>query len=262
MTEPRIPPGTKGLNEVVSGGSLPSSSYVVIGGPGTGKTVLALQFIHENAGRAASCLHITFAESERPLRRNAAVFRYELSGVTIADYSQLADWSAPADEYMVFPPAGAEEKPVWTRLHELVVDRRSERLVIDSASYLRCLSSAVEIDRLRGSAFLSGLHPPRITSHGINVSHHRIEAITNSPYTGRILPFGVPSLDKLLRGKSRGFMYTSTESSNSIRHRAQAVGIALKDRLANSGIRHQRNQPTAALYALIFGVDQHRYSRK
>lgn len=45
MKDSRISTGIRGLDEVLEGGFLPSSSYLIVGGPGTGKTILSLQFM-------------------------------------------------------------------------------------------------------------------------------------------------------------------------------------------------------------------------
>ena len=117
MKNSRISTGINGLDEVLDGGFIPSSSYLVVGGPGTGKTVLSLQFLAENAKRKARCLLITFAEPEETLRRNAAVFGWDLSGITIVDLSKTTQENLPDDEYTVFAPSEVETKPVWKRIH-------------------------------------------------------------------------------------------------------------------------------------------------
>ncbi|WP_456407928.1 ATPase domain-containing protein, partial [Caldithrix abyssi] len=62
MMNVRVPTGIKGLDEILNGGFVPASSYLIVGAPGTGKTVLALQFLTESAKKGASCLYITLAE--------------------------------------------------------------------------------------------------------------------------------------------------------------------------------------------------------
>ena len=47
----RVSTGVPGLDEVLYGGLLPRRSYLLRGGPGTGKTILGMHFLHE--GRPA-----------------------------------------------------------------------------------------------------------------------------------------------------------------------------------------------------------------
>ena len=140
MTNTRISTGIAGLDEILNGGLLPSSSYLIVGGPGTGKTILSLQFLSESAKRKTRCLFITFAEPEETIRRNAAAFGWDLAGITIVDFSKTTQESLPDGEYAVFAPSEVESEPVWKRIHEALETHAPERLVIDSATFLRYLS--------------------------------------------------------------------------------------------------------------------------
>jgi len=60
MTDPRISTGVHGLDEILNGGFIPSSSYLIVGAPGAGKTVFSLQFLKESAERKAKCLSADF----------------------------------------------------------------------------------------------------------------------------------------------------------------------------------------------------------
>jgi circadian clock protein KaiC len=53
----RIPSGTPGLDEVLCGGFIRGQTGMIAGGPGTGKTILALQFLEVAEG---SSLYIGF----------------------------------------------------------------------------------------------------------------------------------------------------------------------------------------------------------
>jgi circadian clock protein KaiC len=71
----KTPTSVPGLDEVLSGG-LPDQRIVAItGGPGTGKTVLALQIMHHRAERHGEAgIFICFEESPARLRENVAGF--------------------------------------------------------------------------------------------------------------------------------------------------------------------------------------------
>ena len=57
----RVDTGTPGLDEVLRGGFISGQTAIVNGGPGTGKTTLALQFLAAAGGDA---LYIGFEERE------------------------------------------------------------------------------------------------------------------------------------------------------------------------------------------------------
>ncbi|PIP38266.1 MAG: recombinase RecA [Desulfobacterales bacterium CG23_combo_of_CG06-09_8_20_14_all_51_8] len=329
MKNERISTGIKGLNEILGGGFMPSSSYLIVGGPGTGKTVLSLQFLSESAKRKARCLLITFAEPEETIRRNAAVFGWDLSGITIVDFSKTAPEDLASGEYTVFSPSEVETEPVWKRIYQALEAHAPERLVIDSATYLRYLSTdeyqyrkqiqglanqlsakkclslllfepielekdnalalavdgvltlrndisenqlaeirTVEINKMRGSSFMSGRHPLRITRQGVTVWPHRIATLKKYAYERKHLASGIAGLDQMLAGGvhtgtctlisgpagagkttlalqflitaaangHKGVIYTFEEGLASMLERCNALSIPLEKRLEDGSL--------------------------
>lgn len=59
---------------------------------------------------------------------------------------------------------------------------------------------SIQVEKFRGSDFISGLHPMRITNQGIRVFPHRIEPIGGLDLSIRLLSSGIPQLDELLGG--------------------------------------------------------------
>lgn len=58
----RLPTGIPGLDEAVHGGLITQNSYLIVGGPGTGKTILSFEWLLEGVRRGESALYITLAE--------------------------------------------------------------------------------------------------------------------------------------------------------------------------------------------------------
>lgn len=135
----RVSTGIAGVDDVLRGGLLPASSLLV-GGPGTGKTVLSLRFLIEGARRGEKCLLISFGESERRVRRDAASFGWPLDGIDFEDFSGIGSGRVLAGEYKVFRSSEVEGEPVWGRLRETIAKYEPARLVIDSVSFLKFLS--------------------------------------------------------------------------------------------------------------------------
>lgn len=75
----RAPTGCSGLDEMLGGGLPRAGSTVVLGGTGTGKTLLALQFLLEGARNGEPGIHFTLEETANQLRRNAATLGWDLS---------------------------------------------------------------------------------------------------------------------------------------------------------------------------------------
>ena len=261
MKKSKISTGIDGLNEILKGGFIPGASYLILGGAGTGKTILSLQACQESLKRKASCLYVTFAEPEASIRRNAASFGWNLTEVVFVDFTKEIGREKISGEYSVFPPSEVEETPIWSRLYQSVEEHDPALVIIDSATFLHYLSRdeyqfrkqaqrlintlssrgcvslflfepseleketslalavdgvvairnalteqktteirTIEVKKMRGSSFLSGRHPMRITATGITVWPHRIEKLKSIPYDRKILPSGIAELDQLLKG--------------------------------------------------------------
>ena len=66
-----IKTGVPGMDDVFNGGIREGSSVLLTGGPGTGKTILALQFIYEGIKNKEPCVYITSEENADSLRKYA-----------------------------------------------------------------------------------------------------------------------------------------------------------------------------------------------
>ncbi len=140
MAGERISTGVAGLDEIMLGGFLPSSSYLIVGAPGTGKTILAIQWLRECARHQAKCLFVSFSEPIESVQRNIRAFGWDLGCITFADFTKQTPGSGEDEEYAVFPPSEVEQEPVWQQLRQVIDQHDPDRVVIDSATYLRYLS--------------------------------------------------------------------------------------------------------------------------
>ncbi len=165
------------------------------------------------------------------------------------------------EEYHVFVPEEVEQTPIWESLYRIIDEKRPNRLVIDSSTLLRYLSTdeyqfrkhilnfvtfldrlpctsiltfepseleremsvslavdgiirlhfdispgrviglrGLQVEKLRGSDFYSGVHSLRLTSEGMVVFPHRIvnESVENPPHT--MMSFGIRNFDDLVGG--------------------------------------------------------------
>jgi len=131
----RIPSGTPGLDDVLCGGFISGQTTLVSGGPGTGKTILALQFLAEGD----SGLYVGFEEREVDLRTNAAGLGIDLSDVEILDLSADGDRFFSTDEYSIFSPEEVESDSLLDQIAEAIDGTAPDRLVIDPLTELRSL---------------------------------------------------------------------------------------------------------------------------
>lgn len=132
----RISSGTPGLDSVLHGGFLSGQTAIVTGGPGTGKSILALQFLAASDGNA---LYIGFEEREQEIRRNASALGIDLANVTILDLSATGNRFFADDSYTVFSSEEVEGEELQQQIADVIDDTDIDRLVIDPLTELRSL---------------------------------------------------------------------------------------------------------------------------
>ncbi|HEV2798905.1 MAG TPA: ATPase domain-containing protein [Pyrinomonadaceae bacterium] len=258
----RMPTGISGLDEVVHGGLITQNSYLIVGGPGTGKTILSFQWLLEGQRRGEAALYITLAEPGGKIERNVRSFGWQLDGIKMVDLTPtLSQSKSPEAEYQVFHPSEVERTPLWQGIYDAVEEHKPVRLVIDSITQLRYLSTdeyqfrkqmlalvsfldgsgctsflifepteleketsvalavdgiirlnrevspgriiglrSIEVEKLRGSDFMSGLNQMRIGERGVEIFPHRIEKPSEVKPGKNLLATGIVQLDELLGG--------------------------------------------------------------
>ncbi len=320
MTARRIPTGVTGLDKILHGGFIPASSYLLVGGPGAGKTILSLQFLRQCEQSKSRCLFLSLTEPVSTIRRDAASFGWQLKGIKLVDMTLSDGETKTNGEYSIFSPGEVEEESIWKKIHAAIEEYEPDRLVIDSVTNLRYLSTdeyqyrkhiqqlinhlsrrqclslllfepgelereqsiamavdgilwlhseiskervveirTLEISKFRGSGYLSGRHPMRITDEGIVVYPHCVEILKRPGGDSALLSTGIESLDELLMGGfhmgtctlltgpsgtgksslathflvqaarrgTQGIMYCFEESTESILDRCQGIGVPL-----------------------------------
>lgn len=150
----RVSVGVPGLDEILRGGLIPHRSYMVRGGPGSGKTILGMHFLTWSAARSEPSLLITFGESEAQLRRNAERLGFDTGGISFLDLSPDSSYFAHGQEYDIFPPSEVERDPITARIREEVSALKPCRVFVDGLTQLRQLSSSPFQFRKEALAFL------------------------------------------------------------------------------------------------------------
>ena len=257
----RLPTGVPGLDAVLMGGLIPGRTYLILGRPGTGKTILSLQWLFAGQQRDETGLYLTLAEPADELAANIAGFGWSLENLAVRELTPIPSLETLGEEYTVFRPNEVESRSIWNTIYESVQQVSPKRVVIDSIAQLRALSvdeyqfrkqvlmlvnwlnrrgcttlllldpetaeletsialavdgvirlwheiaparlisiRGLQVDKMRGSDFLSGVHPIRITSAGIVVYPHIIEQPSQVPYDLGQIPSGIPELDQMLHG--------------------------------------------------------------
>lgn len=139
MAEERIATGIPGVDELFHGGLIPRRSYLLVGGAGSGKTVFSVQWLLEGHRRGERLLYITLTEPASDIQQNMASFGWQFDGIDLLDLTPTGT-DETAEEYQVFSPSEVEHVAVWQTIYKAVLEKRPQRLVIDSVTQLRYLS--------------------------------------------------------------------------------------------------------------------------
>jgi KaiC/GvpD/RAD55 family RecA-like ATPase len=78
MVMDRVSSGVKGLDEILGGGFPKGRTILVVGSPGSGKTILAMQFLRAGALAGERSIYITFDEKPEQVKQNVADFGWDL----------------------------------------------------------------------------------------------------------------------------------------------------------------------------------------
>ena len=75
MTQ-RVSTGVKGLDKLVQGGVPKGSVVLVSGAPGTGKTILGMQFLEAGLRKGEKCAYVTIEEPPEKIMNQAEQFGF------------------------------------------------------------------------------------------------------------------------------------------------------------------------------------------
>ncbi len=136
----KIQSGIPGLDKMLHGGFIEGRPYLVIGGPGAGKSIFTMQFLMVAINRGENALYVTLEEPFNEIRQNMATFGWDTSKVRILDASpegrekDMEDYSL---DYLATELA-----------HELDT-KRHKRVAFDSTTTLRMLDQSDYMARRR-----------------------------------------------------------------------------------------------------------------
>ena len=94
----RVPSGIPGLDDLLFGGFLEGDAVLVAGSPGTGKSTLGMQFLHEGIIRYDEAgFFITFEEFPQQIYRDAMNFGWDFRGLEEEDKLKVLFTSPVSD---------------------------------------------------------------------------------------------------------------------------------------------------------------------
>ncbi|MEG4498398.1 ATPase domain-containing protein [Microcoleus sp. F10-C6] len=141
MSENRLSVGITGLNEVIGGGLIPQRSYLVRGGPGTGKTTLGFHFLAAGVALGEKVLFITLGEPEAQLRANAEWLGFDIEAIPFLDLSPSSEFFTEVQTYDIFSASEVEREPTTQKIIEQVQAVKPQRVFLDAITQFRYLAT-------------------------------------------------------------------------------------------------------------------------
>jgi circadian clock protein KaiC len=224
----RVATGVQGLDKMLDGGLPRTSATALLGGTGTGKTMLGLQFLLEGAHRGEPGILFTLEETPDQLRGVARGFGWDLRALeergllTLSYVSPVelsTDWFLDRARQQV-EQRGAR-RAVLDSLTSLALgvpsERRFKELVYAFTKHFRALGVTLnmnmEVSELLGSAQLSG--------HGISFAADNVIQLKYIELDGK-LERGVSVL------KVRGVRHATDVRRMSLEARGVEIGSPFK----------------------------------
>jgi KaiC domain protein len=137
----RVKTGIPGFDEIVGGG-IPKRNVVLLsGGPGTGKTIFAMQYLWNGLQLGEPGVYVALEEHPVQIRVHMRSFgwdvrQYEQEGkfAIVDSFTGGVGEAAKRERYVVKDPDSVEE--LVDVLREAIRDVKAERVVVDSVSTL------------------------------------------------------------------------------------------------------------------------------
>jgi KaiC/GvpD/RAD55 family RecA-like ATPase len=164
---PRVSTGIPGLDRMLSGGLLPGRPYLLTGGNGSGKTLIALSFLREGLRLGEEVLLVAADEPPSEIVENVKAFGWDLSQIQTLDANpgakafkrmmavqeirsmtdlksmrDLADDSPHASA----DPEGITIQSIHLKLRQQMSGRPFRRVVVDSMTSIRRFAVKVSTD--------------------------------------------------------------------------------------------------------------------
>lgn len=139
----RLASGLPELDQILSGGFIKQSAYLIRGGPGQGKTTLGLHFLAAAESQGGTSLFIGFQESEARLRENAESVGIDVSNINFLSLAPDEHFFTDRQSYDVFAAADVEQEPLAESITSAVERAAPTRVFVDSMTQLRFLSADV-----------------------------------------------------------------------------------------------------------------------
>lgn len=183
--------GVPGLDEILYGGLVVGRLYLVVGRPGTGKTLLGMEFLRRGLDDGETVLFIHGEESREEILANGREMGIELSGGEFLDLGPDSDFFLEEQSYDIVDPRDIEADRYIEKIREAIEDINPDRIVLDPISQLQYIEPTDYQFRKRLISFMRFLK-----GRGTTVLATKTPAANESDNDVRSLSDGVIELER------------------------------------------------------------------
>lgn len=131
MSGKRVPTGVPELDVLVEGGLREGKTYLVLGQPGTGKSILCLQFLVRGLMEKEKCLYVAIDEKPADVIDQATSLGWDLAPFIESKEFLILDASAYFGARAVDAAKGVDVQRVTADLNTYIARMGATRVVID-----------------------------------------------------------------------------------------------------------------------------------
>ena len=144
----KVPTGINGLDSVLHGGLPRGSLSLLSGGPGTGKTMLGMEFLVRGAQKGQPGIMLTFEEREEALRRYGTAIGWNIEELESAGMLSFISARLQPDAII---SGSFDLRGIVSILESRIRTMKAQRVMIDAPdAFLRLLGDpARELSELR-----------------------------------------------------------------------------------------------------------------
>jgi len=142
MALKRVKTGIDGLDEMLNGGLIENRSYILTGGPGTGKTILSIHFLMQGAKQGEEGLFLSLEEPATELKEEMGLFGWDLRRIKLIDTTQelSGKWAMRVESVIAGPELTLNN--ILSILKEYISKYNIKRVVIDSLTSFKMMQKS------------------------------------------------------------------------------------------------------------------------
>lgn len=153
----RISVGSEGLDAMLGGGLLKGRPYLILGGPGAGKTILSMQFLLCGAKLNEKGMYVSLDEPISEIKQNMKILGWDVSKIHFFE-------AVPRPDTDTWHIGDFEIRNFIGTVRDEIEEKKLHRLVIDSLTTIALISGEKIIARKNVLTLLNFLAESGCTS--------------------------------------------------------------------------------------------------